>query len=271
MAAFWRKIMFVEGNNEYRDAFLTDGNFNIADNEGQIRLLLSGIPNVVYLQDQPYIENGVAFIGRYGHWDHRADPRLTQEEGIQEQAKVFCSIMNKTDIHKPEIRDQLKKQGASPTSPFLTGEQAVAAARCIVRQAHEDFEGLRDEVISLNKNEAVHTIVLVTHTLPSAHLLSSPAGTTPWRNSIMANTELETLKQHDENDKLRHWVFGHQHKPVQKNEAGVLYVANPLGNPGEIYSANELRKYSTVSVDIDNPAVNLNRLRSSASKKNPTP
>jgi hypothetical protein len=252
MAAVYKTVLFVEGNNEYRDPFLTEGNFNIADNEAELRRLLRGIPNAVYLKDGPFEQDGVAFVGRYGHWDHKACPGISQEDAITEQFNIFAGVLNRGAGASAEVKDQIAKQDingakARRAPAPVTREDAVG----IVRQAEADVRELRAEIAGLNARDDIHSIIVVTHTVPMAELVDQTG--TPWRISTMSNTALDSILEADTRHKVKHWVFGHQHSQRTGWMGDVPFATNPLGNPGEIYQLGHIDSYHPARVWIPVP------------------
>lgn len=212
IAAVYETVLFIDGNHESKRAIRKDRNFNLQDTEDELRLGIAGIPNVAYMKDSVFIKDGVAIIGRNGHWDYRMSAELTREQAIAKHAQNMH-----TDVQT------------------LTGAFA--------RQADQDFEDLRDLVITLNKNPDVHTIVVVTHTVPRAEVLSMWPGMTPEAlthykesASVMGNTRMGELKAHDPQGKLKYWLFGHQHDAKQAAIDGVQYVAHPRGLGNKHYA-----------------------------------
>jgi hypothetical protein len=251
IAAVYKKVLFVEGNNEFRDSYLTDANFNIAETEDRIRLAIEPIRNALYLKDYAYVSDGVAVIGRNGHWNHKADARITQEQALIAQTELVNGVL-KRQAATQDMATQIAKQGPAPGNPVVL---AVEDMRNVVRQAERDFTELRDEVMRLNADKDIHTIVVVTHTVPHLALLNFPDTASPLAMSTMMNTQMESLKDFDTNGKLKHWVFAHQIDRKDMVVNGVRFIQNPLGGPRDaLYPSPAHYRVATVDTAAVLPA-----------------
>lgn len=203
IAQVYKTVLFIDGNNEFKRALLAEKNFNLDATEDELRLGIADIPNVHYLNDCTFIRDGVAIIGRNGHWDFKGyEPAVSEEEGRQ-----WLASWLKTDTQTMEV---------------------------FARQAHRDFEALRDQVIELNKNPNVHTIIVVTHTVPTGKLLNAPPPHLALAcNATQGNSEMEKLKDHDSGNKIKYWLFGHQHDFRDVWIDGTRFIAHPRGTPAE--------------------------------------
>lgn len=275
IAASYKTVLFVDGNNEFRDPFLTDGNFNFADTEERMRLAIArandsfDVPKIFYLKDGPFLQDGVAIIGRNGHWDYKADPRITVKEALTQQAELVNKMLflqgPSGSVLTSEIQAQFAKQklgasfsaAAAPRRSTLVSLDELAGS---ARQAQRDFEDLRDEIVGLSADNGVHTIVVVTHTVPhvpGTALLNFPDTASPRVMSTMANTRLMELasEEFDSNKKVRYHLFGHQHAAKDFVIGGVRYVGNPCGNPGEMIPAGGLALYNPQSIVFTPPGL----------------
>lgn len=200
IAAVYKTVLFVDGNHEFRKAGQIY-NFDFATVEKELRDGIAKLPNVTYLRDQPFVKDGVAIIGRNGHWDYKMTDRITEKDAINDAAKQFKSTFNE--------------------------------AASFSKLARRDYYALRDQVIALNQAPSIHTIVVVTHTVPRRELMD-PAGTfSPEWLSRGGASLMRHLSQYDTHHKVRFWLFGHSHEQIQQNIDGILYRENPRGKRKE--------------------------------------
>ena len=253
IAEVYGTVLFVDGNNEFRDALIVDANPDYQETEERMRAAISAVnetfdtPRIFYLRDQPFIKDGTAVIGRNGHWDFKAalDPRnenpISTEEAMQEHVDVMLDLFTKE---------------TSTEKPVLSRERGAEVVEAAPKQARKDFEDLRDEILRLNEDLAIHTIVMVTHTLPymqGSELLNFPPGISARGMGTMANADLAELPKYDSGGKIKYWFFGHQHAPKNMMIDGIHYIENPRGSLGEIYTKETMHDYKSLSVDISCP------------------
>ncbi len=201
IAAVYKTVLFVDGNHEFRTGapgFKYD--FNFRATEETLRKGIAQMPNVVYLRDKPFVQDGVAIIGRNGHWDYRMIKGLSRWRALRKARGYLKASFNQ--------------------------------AAQFSKMARRDYYALRDQVIDFNKDKSIHTIVVVTHTVPRADLLVVKPGTSRERQAIMGSGKLRRLLKYDTGKKVKLWLFGHQHAPGTKTIDGVLYHENPRGHPG---------------------------------------
>ena len=205
IAAVYKTVLFVDGNHEFRkDARLY--NFDFEAVEKELRDGIAGIPNVTYLRDKPFVKDGVAVIGRNGHWDYKIADGITEKDAINDAAKMFKSTFNE--------------------------------AASFSKLARRDYYALRDQVIALNKDPSIHAIVVVTHTVPRKELLSTFLNGTSTKiplawHSRAGSGIMNNLLKYDAQKKIKFWLFGHQHSPRQQKVDSILYHGNPRGRKGE--------------------------------------
>jgi predicted phosphodiesterase len=186
-------VFYIDGNDEHR--------YNL-DNLGEsYRFLdrtLSGIKNVVYLQDNVIIINGVAILATNGWWGFDFDYTLNQ---AQSQAR-FC---DKTDT-RSDVADS------------------------IVGLAYNDVAYMMNSVKKLQTHRDVKKIVVATHTVPAPWIVNHDIDlVNTWRFNVMGNQQMQLVLDEDTENKIHTWCFGHYHKSVDRDCAGVRYVNNCRG------------------------------------------
>jgi predicted phosphodiesterase len=199
IAAVYKTVLFVDGNHEFRKAErVYDFDFDTVEKE--LREGIAGIPNVTYLRDKPFVKDGVAIIGRNGHWDYKIADGITEKNAINDAAQKFKSTFNE--------------------------------AASFSKLARRDYYALRDQVIALNRDPSVHTIVVVTHTIPRRELLNKSYNLN-WL-SRGGNSAMRQLQQFDKHNKIKFWIYGHSHEQIKQNIDGILYRQNPRGKINEL-------------------------------------
>jgi hypothetical protein len=154
------------------------------------------IPNVVYLQDNCVIINGVAIIATNGWWTYDFNPTVDVDESIA------------------WYRDYVQTSGAHN----ITGI------------AYHDAAYIINSVARLQKQQDVKQIVIATHTVPAPWIVEHDIDLVDnHRVNIMGNRYLQNALDEDTENKIRTWCFGHYHKSVDRDFAGIRYVSNPRG------------------------------------------
>jgi len=206
IAAVYKTVLFVDGNHEfYKAGRVTNAgsvyDFRFEAIEKELRDGIAKIPNVIYLRDRPFVKDGIAIIGRNGHWDYKIADGITEKEAIADAATAFRSTFNE--------------------------------AASFSGMARRDYYALRDQIIALNNDSSIHTIVVVTHTVPLKELLNkSPKSNLNWL-SRGGSSVLRQLQQYDAHKKIKFWLFGHTHEQIQQKIDGVFYRENPRGKRKE--------------------------------------
>jgi len=198
IAAVYKTVLFVDGNHEFRKCEKTY-NFDFEAVEKELRDGIAKLPNVIYLRDQSFVKDGVAIIGRNGHWDYKIaecttkDACIAKKDAITNAAKAFKSTFNE--------------------------------AASFVKMAERDYDALRKQVIAFNQDPSIHTIVVVTHTVPRKELMPVwPAWQARGGSSLMRN-----LQKHDAHNKIKDWFCGHSHTLIDQEIDGVRYRQNSRG------------------------------------------
>jgi hypothetical protein len=186
-------VFYIDGNDEHR--------LSLEDLGGSYRELkkqLDTIKNVVYLQDNVVIINGVAILSTNGWWSYDFDP-IQEYEHCQSWYKEYA-------------------QSSQSSADAITGI------------AYHDAAYLTNSVRKLQTHQEVKSIVIVTHTLPGAWLCNHDLdiANTP-RMGSMGNPHLQQALDEDTENKIKVWAFGHYHRPVDREFSGIRYVSNPRG------------------------------------------
>jgi hypothetical protein len=186
-------VFYIDGNDEHRWQLE-----NLSDSYRNLKTQVEKINGVVYLQDNVVIINGVAILGTNGWWSYDFDPELDY------------------DLCQQWYREY--------------AQCSQSAADSITGLAFHDSSYLSNSIKKLQTHQEVDSIVLVTHTVPSTWLCKHDLDLvhTP-RMGCMGNAYLEAALDQDTEGKVKTWVFGHYHRPVDRYLGGISYVSNPRG------------------------------------------
>lgn len=186
-------VFYIDGNDEHRH--------HLSDLAASYRNLRHGIDqlnNVVYLQDNVAIVNGVAVLATNGWWSYDFDRDIDYD-----QTKTwYCGYVQSTQSN----------------------------ADAITGIAYHDAAYMINSVKKLQTHQEVRSIVLVTHTVPAAWLCNHDLDLAGHpRFNCMGNPHIQQALDEDTEGKIRVWAFGHYHRPVDRDLAGIRYVSNPKG------------------------------------------
>jgi len=186
-------VFYIDGNEEHRD-YLDDLGASYKDLDKDLK----HIKNVIYMQDNVIIINGVALLGTNAWWTYDFDPDIDLESSIQ------------------AIQDYNGIDNASATN--ITGI------------AHNDAAYMINSVRKLQTHQEVGAIVLVSHTVPAPWIIShDPDLVDNWRFNAMGNSHISRAVDEDTENKIRAWCFGHYHRPINQELGGIKYISNPRG------------------------------------------
>jgi hypothetical protein len=186
-------VFYIDGNDEHRQ--------NLEDLGNSYRILkhkLDSVKNVVYLQDNVVIINGVAILATNGWWSYDFDPSI----GYDQAQEWYCEYTQSTH----------------------------SSADAITGIAYHDAAYISNSIKKLQTHQEVKSIVMVSHTLPGAWLCDHDLdlANTP-RFNCMGNPHLQQALNEDTENKIQVWAFGHYHRPVDRDFNGIRYVSNPRG------------------------------------------
>lgn len=186
-------VFYIDGNEEHKDRYEDLGNSyrDLHQRIGQIK-------NVVYLQDNVVIADGVAILGTNAWWTYDFDPCISVDQSIMHIQEHF-NISN-------------------------------SAAASITGIAYHDAAYLIQGVQKLQKHSEAKAIVVVSHTVPAPWLIAhDPELVDTWRFNGMGNTQISRAIDEDTENKIKMWCFGHYHRPVDQQLGGIQYLSNPKG------------------------------------------
>jgi len=196
----YRAVIYIDGNDEHR-WYLDD----MYSNYQKLADKISTIENVVFLQDNVVVIDGVGFVGTNGWWTYDFDNTDSYEDS------------------KKWLIDRYK----------MTYESATK----IEAMAIHDCKYLTKSIQRLQTHQDIKHLVVVTHTPPAIELLEHDVNL---EGSHMLNCSGNRHIIHaldgDTEGKIHTWVFGHYHSDVDKVLKGVRFVNNCRGRGGTPWS-----------------------------------
>jgi len=189
----YQGVFFIDGNDEHR---------NYLENLGQsyrdLRRYVDKFKNVVFMQDNVVVVNGVAFLAANGWWSFDMNPMIDREETMD----WFHKRYNVNDNVAPQV----------------------------ISMALNDAAYLHHSVKKLQTHQDVKSIVIVSHTVPTPLLVDHDLELVDhYRFNTTGNPHLEAALNADSEGKIKTWCFGHYHRSVDRVIDGVRYVNNCRG------------------------------------------
>jgi len=213
----YKHVIFVDGNHEHFRKY-HDLETSVIDLERQ----LSKIKNITYLADSSTIIDGTAFIGSNGWWTFDF-PELNGGPGRLMAMEAFCQK------EKWNMRDAVNIWSA----------------------AQEQAEFLCDVVSSLQNNDDIGEIVVITHTVPRHDLSSLSQGGDLVDWAKMGNSSMKQVLDNDPEGKISAWCYGHDHyHPGDQVIDGVRYISHPRGRPEDSMISSYFPKMVNTATDV---------------------
>ena len=189
----YQAVFYIDGNNEHRyNLDIITESYQILENA------VSNIPNVIFLQNNCVIINGVAILGTNGWWTWDFDENIDEE-----QCKLWWSDVMKTRYDTTTEINSL---------------------------AYADVAYLINSVNKLQKHPDIKRIVIVTHTVPNLDLINHDVSiASTYAFNKMGNSLMSLVLDEDTENKIKTWCFGHYHNSIDCDFGGVRYVNNCKG------------------------------------------
>jgi hypothetical protein len=189
----YQLVMYIDGNDEHK-MMMHDLDHSYQDLAQHIH----HIPNVVFMQDNIVVLNGVAFVSSNGWYTFDFDPSINFDDTIEQW---------RTDID------------ADTLDAAMLGNWARADAAYLYRSIEK-----------LQRHKDVRRIVIVTHTVPKPEIVCHDLHLRgSYKHNLMGNTLLDKCLSLDTEKKVHTWCFGHYHGSVDRDIDGVRYVNNCRG------------------------------------------
>lgn len=193
-------VFYIDGNEEHR-YYLE----NLTNSYQGLQVATEGIKNVVFMQNNVVIINGVALLATNGWWTYDFSSAF-DVESCQEWFADYVQI-------------------------------SAEAASDINGVAYHDAAYFYNSISKLQTQPDVKHIVLISHTVPSPWLIKHDIDLVDnIRFNSMGNRHLYSSLGEDTESKVRAWVFGHYHRSVDRQVDGIRYVCNPRGRGNTSWS-----------------------------------
>lgn len=189
----YQAVFYIDGNDEHKDHI-----DNLTDSYRDLFRKISIIPNVVYLQDNVVVVDGIAILGTNGWWgfdlDLSVDPTQSAEWYREKEMLNYHAI------------ESIKQMSTTDANYMIASVKRL--------QTHRD----------------IRKIVMVTHTVPDATLIAHDINLDgSMRFNTMGNSFMRFAIEADTEKKIHTWCFGHYHGDVDQVRNGVRYVTNGRG------------------------------------------
>ena len=189
----YQAVFYIDGNDEHYGQ-LEDLGHSYTDLARRLRR----IPNVVYLQDNVVIVDGVAILSTNGWWGFDFDLGINAEQSALWSQESY------------NISSQ--------------------ATKGIARMSNTDASYMVSSVSRLQTHKDVKKIVMVTHTVPDPALIAHDIELDgSMRFNTMGNRLMMQAAAVDTENKLHTWCFGHYHGDVDQVRGGIRFVNNCRG------------------------------------------
>lgn len=189
----YQGVFYIDGNDEHTN-YINDLGTSYRD----LRRFVDRFKNVVFMQDNVVIINGVAVVAVNGWWTYDFDPDLDSEQSQQWFDQRYGANENTADI--------------------------------ITNMAISDAQYLHNSIAKLQTHRDVKSIVVVSHTVPNPELVNHDIElVNTHRFNTIGNQHLMLALDQDTEHKIKTWCFGHYHRPVDREINGIRYINNCRG------------------------------------------
>jgi len=189
----YQGVFYIDGNDEHRDNLE-----NIGQSYKELSHYVDKFKNVVFMQDNVVVINGVAFLAANGWYSFDLDPNVDYVESVD----WFTSRYGVSSLVAPVVSNM----------------------------AITDAAYLKNSVRKLQMHRDVKAIVMVTHTVPDYRLVSHDLELeNHYRMNTTGNPHMQIALEEDSEHKIKAWCFGHYHRSVDRTIDGIRYVNNCKG------------------------------------------
>ena len=189
----YKTVFYIDGSLDHRNQ-LDDFNGSYKELKQQI----SRMSNVIFLQDNVAISNGVAFLACNGWWTYDFDPMIDGDQS-----------------------EQLLKEDWQCNPNEIANIYALA---------YSDVRYLNASIKKLQAIDEVEKIVIITNTVPLPQLIHDTATKESVRFNLLGNSLLNQCVLADTKGLIDTWCFGHYENPVDEVFDGIRFVSNPRRN-----------------------------------------
>jgi predicted phosphohydrolase len=196
----YQGVFYIDGNDEHK-LYMDKLSSSYRDLASCIR----SVPNVIYLQDNVVVINGVAIVGTNGWWSFDFDLGIDAA-----QSRLW---LEEKENYSTKITEQIKRASSTDANYMLSSIKRL--------QTHPD----------------VKKIVVVTHTVPRPDLIEhDPTIEGLLKFNVMGNRYLQVALNADTEHKIHTWCFGHYHNKIDQYRDGIRWVNNCRGRQHTDYA-----------------------------------
>jgi predicted phosphohydrolase len=190
-------VFYIDGNDEH-----TYNYHRIDESYQELARSINRLNRVTYLQDNVVVIDGVAILGTNGWWGYDLDENISRDDSKQHMTDWYAKKMPGHEIDPEEISNMSRR----------------------------DVAYLVNSVQRLQTHNDVKKIVIVTHTVPGAHLIRHDIDLVDTiQFNHMGNRLMHLVHTNDTERKISTWCFGHYHGNVDKSVNGIRFVNNCRG------------------------------------------
>lgn len=196
----YQAVFYIDGNDEHVHYYQ-----DLAGSYRSLERAINKIPNVVYLQNNVVVIDGVAILGTNGWWGFDFDLGIDPTQTAQ------------------WWHDKMQVAGTVDTGTL----------KAITRMATTDATYMVSSVDKLQTHIDVQHIVMVTHTVPYWELVRHDISLEgSMRFNTLGNNHMMNALGADHGNKVHTWCFGHYHGSVDQIRHDVRFVNNCRGRHG---------------------------------------
>jgi predicted phosphohydrolase len=190
----YQAVLYIDGNEEHKRNW-----HSIGENFDDLDQIAASIEDVVFLQDNVVVINGVAVVGTNGWWTWDFDPAIDAAQCQRWfESENYCN--------------------------------AVTSAT-ISQMAQNDAAYLLNTIKRLQTHADARQIVVVTHSVPRVELIQHDIELgCSYNFNLSGNSFMQHVLEADTERKVKTWCFGHYHGSVDVVLDGVRYVNNCRGH-----------------------------------------
>lgn len=189
----YRAVMYIDGNDEHRYSL-----HDLGESYNTLFEEIQDIPNVIYLQDNAVVIDGVGFIGTNGWWAFDFD---------------------NADSYEHSRQWFIERYQVDP----------VAAVN-VEGMAMQDAKYLCSSIKRVQRHQDIKSLVVVTHTVPDVMLVEHDVELEgSHRLNCTGNSHLIKSVVEDTEGKIDTWCFGHYHSDIDQIRQGIRFVNNCRG------------------------------------------
>jgi hypothetical protein len=193
LGSCYQAVFYVDGNDEHVHYYE-----NLNDSYADLASKIRRIPNVVFLQDNVVVVDGVAIVGTNGWWTYDLDISIDSEQ-------VSQWFQDKATVSR-HCAKTVGRMGATDATYMVSSIKRL--------QTHTD----------------VKKIVCVTHTVPNSSLISHDIDLADsLRFNTMGNGYMMQSLLSDTENKVHTWCFGHYHGSIDQIRQNIRFVNNCRG------------------------------------------